>query len=623
MQDSKLLASVVLFRELYDEDKDIYDVIGALLKAAMTFEKKWAFNVTEAAQLLETTFGFNVPEAVVGTTLRNRLKNKENLLTLENGVYSLITDNLDNSLQLSSNLKKTQESQSRIFQGLVSYVVEHSPTPIEESEHEAIIHDFSSYLLDDDMSDKYSGLISSYIIEKQNQPGFKDNLNAVREGFVLYNGMRYTSDLNDLGTWKTDLIIYLDTEHLFNAGGYNGELFKQLFDDFFELVRDINSSGKKYIELKYFQESKEEIENFFYVAELIFERKITLDPSKSAMLFILEGSNSKSNILEKKALLYSELERKKIYLEDKEDFYDEPQYVIEGPSIIEDLKDQATKNRRPFDEDKCNHLLKLFTKINVLRKGENSKSLEKIGHILMSGKSYTHYLAFNPLIKKEDRDIPLATDVDFLTNRFWFKLRKGLGNHKFLPRSLDVVAKAQVVLSSQINHSVSEKYDALKKELSEGKITRVDAEYINHELRSKTTTPEEITPENIESKLAFLSHDDFETHIREKSKLELRAEEGDIAKQRLADIERDKDQIKMRNLLFWAKFERTASWIAFNAFLLFIFSLVIYLVNLYRSDSDSSLTVATLVITCVFGFLSLVKFKKIKQFINARIRGQE
>jgi len=62
MQINKLLASVVLFRELYDEGKDIYDVIGALFKAAITFEKKWAFNTTEATELLETTFGFNIPE---------------------------------------------------------------------------------------------------------------------------------------------------------------------------------------------------------------------------------------------------------------------------------------------------------------------------------------------------------------------------------------------------------------------------------------------------------------------------------------------------------------------------------------------------------------------------------
>ncbi len=39
MQDNKLLASVVLFRELYDGDKDIYDVIAELIKAAIFFEK--------------------------------------------------------------------------------------------------------------------------------------------------------------------------------------------------------------------------------------------------------------------------------------------------------------------------------------------------------------------------------------------------------------------------------------------------------------------------------------------------------------------------------------------------------------------------------------------------------
>jgi len=284
-------------------------------------------------------------------------------------------------------------------------VSEHSAIPIEKEEHSAIIDSFSSYLLDNDISDKYSKLISSFIIDRQNRPGFKDSLNAVREGFVLYNGVRYSADLNDLGTWKNELTIYLDTEHLFNAAGYNGLLFKQLFDDFYGFVKEVNSSGKKYIALKYFQECKDELESFFYVAELISEGKQSLNPSKTAMVEILKGSQSKADILEKKALFYSELEKKRITLEDRDNFYEDPQFVVEGQKVLGELREEARKAERPFEEDKCIHLLQLFTKINYLRKGENSKTFEKIGCILMSGKRYTHYLAFSPSIRESDRGV--------------------------------------------------------------------------------------------------------------------------------------------------------------------------------------------------------------------------
>lgn len=89
MVDRKLIASVALFRGLYDKDRDIYDVIAALLKAAIVFEKKWAFNTTEASHLLESTFGFQIPEAVISTTLRNRLKKKEGIVTFETAPTAL------------------------------------------------------------------------------------------------------------------------------------------------------------------------------------------------------------------------------------------------------------------------------------------------------------------------------------------------------------------------------------------------------------------------------------------------------------------------------------------------------------------------------------------------------
>ena len=37
-----------------NSEKDIYDVIGEFIKAAMVFEQKWAFNTTEATQMLTT-----------------------------------------------------------------------------------------------------------------------------------------------------------------------------------------------------------------------------------------------------------------------------------------------------------------------------------------------------------------------------------------------------------------------------------------------------------------------------------------------------------------------------------------------------------------------------------------
>jgi len=615
MQENKLLASVVLFRELYDSDKDIYDVIGELIKAAIYFNKKWSFNTIEATQLLEDTFGFILPESVVKTTLKNRLKNQEKILSYNDGVYTLLTEGGDNSSSLTSALETTKKQQNKIINDLISYIEHSSKCNISVDEKALITDSFGAYLLDEAVEKKYSDYISSYIIEKQSEFGFTESLNAVREGFVLYNGTRYTPDLNDIGLWRTELTIYLDTEHLFNSAGFNGVLFKQLFDDFHNLVKEINHSGKKYITLKYFSECKDEIDGFFHVAELIIENKFSLDPSKNAMISILDNCRTKSDILEKKAKFFSLLDSKRIKLEERTDYYDKHQYNIEDAKIISEIQKQVEDSGRKYDEDKCVKILKAFTRINYLRKGVNSGAFEKIGYILMTGNNFTRFLTFNPLIKATGKDIPFATDIDFITNRFWFKLKKGLTNSNSLPKSMDVVAKAQVALSSHINSSVSEKYDLMKQEYSDGKITKEDAEYLHHELRTKTVTPEDITQKTLKDALAFLSVDGFENHLREKSILERKAAEGKEAIKEIEAIQQERATAKKSHDDSVEKTKNTLITIALLMFIVIIYAIFVYLIYLFKQEGDSNLTIIGIVFSFFLGTIPLLKFKIIRSML--------
>ena len=88
---------------------------------------------------------------------------------------------------------------------------------------------------------------------------------------ILYQGIKFTADINELGKWNSELSIFLSTEHLFNSLGYNGLLFKQIFDDFYNLVREINTSGKtksgdKLVNLYYLEETRDEVNYFFQTA---------------------------------------------------------------------------------------------------------------------------------------------------------------------------------------------------------------------------------------------------------------------------------------------------------------------------------------------------------------------
>jgi len=615
MQEYKLLASVVLFRELYDKDKDIYDVIAELIKAAIYFENKWSFNTTEATQLLEITFGFKIPESVVKTTLKNRLKNQQHILLFSDGLYTLNPEAEINTSLLSTELKSTTSKQNAIINDLVSYIEKSTLTRLDQEEKSILINSFGAFLLDESIDEKYADYISSYIIYMQSTTGFTEMLNAVREGYVLYNGVRYTPDLNDIGLWKTELTIYLDTEHLFNSAGLNGSLYKQLFDDFYNLVKEINNSGKKYITLKYFEECKKEVDGFFYVAEQIFEKNISLDPSKYEMTRILDNCKTKSDILEQKAGFYSQLERKHINIEERKDFYDEHQYNIEDKFLINKIKVQVEETGRKFDEEKCVNILKIFSRINYLRKGVNSGAFERIGYILLTGNTFTRFLSFNPLIKTEGKDIPFATDIDFITNRFWFRLSKGLSASRSLPKSMDVIAKAQVVLSSHINSSVSEKFDSMKKKYTAGKISKEETEYLHHELRSKTSTPEYITQDTLEEALAFLSVDGFEKHLREKSILEKKAAEGELAIQEIATIKREKENTRKRREDLKRRIKSALITTFITIFIILFYTLSAYLIYSFKQEADSNLAIFGIILSFVFGTVPLFKFKAIRKII--------
>ncbi|WP_205588531.1 hypothetical protein, partial [Pseudomonas aeruginosa] len=86
---------------------------------------------------------------------------------------------------------------------------------------------------------------------------------------ILYQGIEYSPDNGAVNTWRSNYTIYLDTEILFWANGYDGALFESLFKEFIELVREVNlkAANESKILLKYFPETKQEVDSIFSAAE--------------------------------------------------------------------------------------------------------------------------------------------------------------------------------------------------------------------------------------------------------------------------------------------------------------------------------------------------------------------
>jgi len=526
VKENNLLASVALFSELYNNDtyKDVTDILAEFIKSIVVSNNKWAVTSTELNHLLKTQFEFDIPEGVVRTTLKTKLKH----IVKSQGGNFIFDPVIKNGYDvINAAFISMRQRQMAIVDQLVQYVEVKEGKSLHQTRKEELIENFRRYLIGNTVNEKDSQYISAFIISNQLTPNFTDSLNLIKEGLILYQGIVYTADLNEMGKWSSDITIVLSTEHLFNSVGFNGTLFRQIFDDFYGLVSEINSVSKDKhnegaIKLRYFEETKEEIDAFFQSAESIVKGTATLETSRPAMKAILNGCSRLSDVKVKKVKFEDELKAKGILLKEfKTSIYQYHDLVIDGEATLEEIRKQTESSGRHFDEHLCRQLFSIFTKVNYMRGGLKETKIERIQSLFITGNSFALHLAHNPLIKTHD-GIALARDIDYITSRFWFKLKKGFNNKTSLPKAFDVVTKAQIVISSQLNQAVFEHYQLLQKQLKDGEISISTAKKLSVELRQKPNVPEEITIETIDRTLSFLTDNEyFESVQRELDKKEI------------------------------------------------------------------------------------------------------
>ena len=600
MSNKNLLASAALFRALYDNNKDIYDVISEFVRAYILFNSKWTFNTSECVGGLKETFEFELPEAVVSTCLRKRLKGSGEL-TLDKGTYS-VTDKFNKQNSIQTDFHSSKSDYGHIIERLIEHLKKYSTQTIERSKLEDA---FKKYLLNEKLVNDYSAHIAQFLIANQNDPGFKEKVNRIEEGLILYAGIKSTPDLATLGSWRGNLLVFLDTEHLFSAAGLNGELYKKIFDEFHDLVREVNGKKGKNgrITLKFLEETNDEVHNFFHAAEKIVEQGKNIDPSKTAMISIINGCRYKSDIVEKKRKFESDIDRLGISIEERYDYYKKLECNVESSDTLSRLKEIFSAE---IGDNRIAETLKIFTKINVLRGGESKVPLDLVGSIFLTENGRTKSIAFSDPIYSNDGSIPFATDIEFLTERIWFKLNKGFGKGGDLPISFDVITKAKLVLSSQLNRSVSDTYRELNNKYERGEIDKENTASLVAELRSKPNRPDDMSELAAEQSIAFIENDFMERSQREKALLEQKAKDGEIAIKELRYIRYKSHKDALKPL------KRNARILYFS--LIFIFSVAIaitsfLIINYLYGDNDTVLSVLLSVIPL---FVTMFSFSKIE-----------
>ncbi len=306
--------------------------------------------------------------------------------------------------------------------------------------------------------------------------------------------------IGETGSITKPLTLYLGTEILFSFAGYNGEIFQQFANDFYDQVRTANSGGSSKIALRYFADTRREIDEFFGIASEIVEGKRNRLLDKPAMKAITDGCLTSADVDVKKSDFYHLLQFSFGIKEDPNDNYYTDEYFFSNLESFEYQDEADTKRKKEM-------AIKSISHINKLRCGKYYSSDIDSEYLIVTNTKATL------LISKEqtdriretenmDRIGNFAVSLDRITSLLWYKLGKGFSQNAY-PSSINAVLKARVVLSSNIAKNAERAFLAVQKDFAEGLITedQVAARIIT--LRKKPTLPEDLQGDDIDEVMDF------------------------------------------------------------------------------------------------------------------------
>ena len=526
-----ILASFATLKTLSDEKRynSAYQLLSEFIHYVIYTQNLYSFSAVEMKNWLYNTFGFEIPEAVVKTATKTL-----SYLTKDNGIYTVQQDKIVSDKTLETAREEELEKNSFVIKALKEFIVEkHPEATINE---EQLTRDLVAFLVDGDSksSGRYIDLISEFIIKKEKDCLLQECLNKIREGSILYLGITY--NINETGSFKKNLTLYLDTEILFSLVGYNGEIYKTLAQDFFTQVRSANLNGEK-IKLTYFPEVEREIEDYFKTATSIVEGKTQVE-NKSAMKTIINGCETSADVDVKKADFYYSLSYTfGIHGDKKDNYYNEE----DEPFNLE---------RMEYTDPKDQESWKFISHINKLRKNQvyldNTEAeylfITNTYNTIKTSREYTDKL-------KEERGLEYVCDyavnLDRITNIIWYKLGNGFGKKDY-PSNVSVILNARIAIAASIAHNVERVYAEAKEQFKNGILTESQLAARLVTLKKKPILPEEIEVDLIEDSMNFspeyLSR--FEEEVKETKALVKEKERiiEDLKEQKRSDLQK-KDEI--------------------------------------------------------------------------------
>lgn len=542
MLHNEQIAAISVFGVYKTNNRDAYDVIADFTKAAISIKKEVEITPEVIQSNLMELYSLNIPVSIIKGVLKNRLKD---VASKSNGGTYIV-----NSLpkdDISSKIDELLAAYNVILSGLKTFlsnsVKKESPLNLDD---ELIVNQFAKFIIDDYADERLEPYFSAYIISKKDDKDFRSYFERFSAGLISYYGLQYNDNNNNVGSWPKDckLSIFLDTEFLFDCAGYNDSYYKKIFEEFKSLVDEINKpyKDKPVIELKCLTETLTSFDRVINTAKALVDKKQAPDPSKEAILKIVTESHDIFDVETHKAKVLSDVKKSNIAFDtnDYSSFSVDPRYVTFGKEEYEKYLTEYSSSNPENTEPKIDYYTKVFTIINGLRGGVSKTSFENCRYIFLSNSRIAHRIAYDHA-RDNDNAVPLATDIDWLVSRFWYKLNKSFTNTR-IPLSLDIVARSQASLSEDVCAVIKRRFDDIKKK-------NLDDDVKQQLYASIRTIPKEIElydSTNLPDILDFISYENTEAYITALYKMKeaaARSEENERdAKKSKNDLKKEREE---------------------------------------------------------------------------------
>lgn len=179
-----VLASYVTYKELYANDnyRSAYQILAEFIKYIIVTEDIYNFSIPELKRRLQDVFGFQLPNAVIKSTIKRieyieRIPNKEE--------YGVNRQNVNVDKRFSQYKENAEKENAALAEKLVEYAEHRGQGIIPKKE---LTQELIAYLLDESNGGKYQEIISAFILESSEDKNIVRQLNAIREGSILYMG---------------------------------------------------------------------------------------------------------------------------------------------------------------------------------------------------------------------------------------------------------------------------------------------------------------------------------------------------------------------------------------------------------------------------------------------------